>query len=77
MHPPIVIAKTRPRLKGDSIEYNTETIRLRVNSNVEYLLAQLPGLLVEPDGTMQWHRIPARWGLTAIPEMEIQPAYPS
>lgn len=51
----IVTARLRPKLKGDTIEYNTENTRLQLYSNVEDLLAELPGLHIDPDGTITYN----------------------
>lgn len=51
----IVTATTRPRMKGDTLEYNTEHIQLQPNAVVEELLRRLPGLHVEPDGTITYN----------------------
>jgi hypothetical protein len=48
----IVTAILRPRMKGDTTEYNTDNIRLRANANVEELLRQLPGLQVDANGNI-------------------------
>jgi hypothetical protein len=48
----IVTAKLRPHNKGDTMEFNTQNIRLRLHGDVEELLAQLPGLHIDPDGTI-------------------------
>lgn len=45
----------RPRLRGDTTEYNTSNIRLRVNANVEELLGRLPGLQIDADGTITYN----------------------
>ena len=45
----------RPRVKEDTVEYNTENFRLRMNANVEELLTQLPGLHIDPDGTIKYN----------------------
>ena len=45
----------RPRMKGDTLEYNTGNIILRPNANVEELLGRLPGLHVAPDGTITYN----------------------
>lgn len=41
-----------PLLRGDTIEYNTAYVRLRVNATVEELLHRLPGVQVDPDGNI-------------------------
>jgi len=45
----------RPHLHGDTTEYNTANIRLRVNANVEELLGRLPGLQIAADGTITYN----------------------
>jgi len=42
----------RPRLKGDTLEYNTGGVRLNRYANIEALLSRLPGIQVDPDGTI-------------------------
>lgn len=41
-------------MKGDTLEYNTEHLKMRHNAVVEDLLRRLPGLRVDPDGTI-WY----------------------
>ncbi|HEY4061157.1 MAG TPA: outer membrane beta-barrel protein [Puia sp.] len=41
-----------PRMKGDTLEYNTDGIRLKPNAAVEELLARLPGLQVDASGNI-------------------------
>lgn len=41
-----------PRMKGDTLEYNTANIRMRVNASVEELLRRLPGVEVDKDGNI-------------------------
>lgn len=45
----------RPRIHGDTIEYNTSSIQMRVNANVEELLGRLPGLRIDADGTITYN----------------------
>jgi hypothetical protein len=45
----------RPRIKGDTLEYNTGNIRMRVNANVEEMLSRLPGLRVESNGVITYN----------------------
>jgi hypothetical protein len=45
----------RPRLKGDTTEYNTEGIRLHQYANVEELLWRLPGLQIDRNGTVTYN----------------------
>jgi len=45
----------RPKLKGDTLEYSTENIRLQPNAAVEELLRRLPGLEIAPDGTITYN----------------------
>ena len=42
----------RPRFKGDTLEYNTGNIKLRLNATVEELLGRLPGLQIDADGNI-------------------------
>ena len=51
----IVTASLRPRMKGDTTEYNTEHIRLRPNANVEELLGRLPGLQIDANGNITYN----------------------
>lgn len=51
----IVTATLRPRVKGDTLEYNVERVRLPPNALVEELLRRLPGLQVDPDGTITYN----------------------
>lgn len=51
----IVTTVIRPRLKGDTTEYNTVSIRLRPNANVQELLGRLPGLQIGADGTITYN----------------------
>lgn len=51
----IVTATMRPRMKGDTLEYNTEHVLMRPNAVVEELLRRLPGLRVAPDGTITYN----------------------
>ncbi|HEV9037185.1 MAG TPA: hypothetical protein VGQ51_11210, partial [Puia sp.] len=51
----VVTATMRPRMKGDTLVYNTEHILLRKNALVEELLRRLPGLQINPDGTITYN----------------------
>ena len=51
----LVTAVLRPRMRGDTLEYNTENIKTRPNAVVEDLLRRLPGLHVDPDGTITYN----------------------
>jgi hypothetical protein len=51
----IVTASIRPRMKGDTLEYNTEHMQVPPNAVVEELLKRLPGLHVDPDGTITYN----------------------
>jgi outer membrane receptor protein involved in Fe transport len=51
----IVTATFRPRMKGDTLEYNTSAIRLRANANVEELLGRLPGLRIDNEGNITYN----------------------
>jgi hypothetical protein len=44
-----------PRMRGDTLEYNTSNIKLRPYAAVEELLAKLPGLRIQPDGTILYN----------------------
>jgi Outer membrane protein beta-barrel family len=50
--PAIVGAVLRPKIKRDTIEYNTEHIKLRPNAMVEELLQMLPGLQIDANGNI-------------------------
>jgi len=45
----------QPRLRGDTVSYNTTNIIMRPNASVEDLLARLPGLRIAPDGTITYN----------------------
>ena len=45
----------RPRIKGDTIEFNTEHALMQPNAVVEELLRRLPGIHVAPDGTVTYN----------------------
>ncbi len=51
----VVTAVLRPRMKGDTVEYNTEHIQVPPNAVVEELLGRLPGLQIGPDGTITFN----------------------
>jgi len=51
----VVTATMRPRLKGDTVEYNTEHVKMQSNSVVEDLLRRLPGLEIAVDGTITYN----------------------
>ena len=51
----IVTAIARPHIKGDTIEFNTQNIRMPPNAAVEELLRRLPGLQIDPDGTITYN----------------------
>lgn len=51
----IVTATLRPRMKGDTLEYNTDHIQLQRNAIVEDLLRRLPGLHIDPDGAITYN----------------------
>jgi Outer membrane protein beta-barrel family len=55
LKPVIVTAKLRPRMKGDTLEYNTEHVLLRPNAVVEELLRQLPGLQIDAQGNITYN----------------------
>ncbi|HWK02177.1 MAG TPA: outer membrane beta-barrel protein [Puia sp.] len=47
----VVTPKTvPPRMNGDTLEYNTAHMKLKVNANVEELLARLPGVQIDQNG---------------------------
>jgi len=54
---PVVVRpnEIRPRSHHDTIDYNTGSIQLRPNANVEELLARLPGLHIDPNGTITFN----------------------
>src|SRR5258708_1411442 len=39
-----------PKMNGDTLEYNTAHMKLKVNANVEELLARLPGVQIDQNG---------------------------
>lgn len=52
----IVTAKDiRPRLNGDTVEFNTAHIRMRPNAAVEEMLARLPGLQIDANGNITYN----------------------
>jgi outer membrane receptor protein involved in Fe transport len=51
----VVTAVMRPRMKGDTLEYNTENILMRPNSVVEELLRRLPGLQIDANGNITYN----------------------
>lgn len=55
LKPAVVTAALRPRLKGDTLEYNTEHLNMLRNTAVEELFRRLPGLQVAPDGTITYN----------------------
>jgi len=46
-------AKAPMTIKGDTIEYNTSSFKVPPGSTVEDLLRRLPGVLVDPDGSIK------------------------
>ena len=55
MKPAIVTATLRPRIKGDTVEFNTDKIRLYAHANVEELLNRIPGLQIDPEGNITFN----------------------
>jgi Outer membrane protein beta-barrel family len=55
LKPAVVTAALRPRIKGDTLEYNTESILLRSHAVAEELLRRLPGLHVDMDGNITYN----------------------
>ena len=51
----IISSLIRPHIKGDTLEYNTANIRMRINANVEEMLGRLPGLQVDPNGNITYN----------------------
>ncbi|HVU95514.1 MAG TPA: outer membrane beta-barrel protein [Puia sp.] len=51
----IVSSKPRPRVKTDTVEYNTENMRLRMHATVEDMLGRLPGLRIDPSGAVYYN----------------------
>jgi hypothetical protein len=51
----IVKAHLRPRIMGDTMEFNTNNARFRPNANVEELLGRLPGLQVDANGNITYN----------------------
>ena len=54
---PVIVRPTeiRPHIHGDTMDFNTGSIRMRINANVEELLGRLPGLHIDPDGTITYN----------------------
>src|SRR5271167_880389 len=52
--PAAIVNPSRPfvRLKNGTLEYSTAGIKLKTNASVEELLRRLPGVHVNPDGTV-------------------------
>jgi len=49
----IVTPKNPPmHIRGDTLEYNTSTVKMKVNATVEELLKRLPGVTVNQDGSI-------------------------
>jgi len=44
---------SRPTIRGDTLEYNTTRIRMNRYDNIQALLSRLPGVQVEPDGSIR------------------------
>lgn len=42
----------RPKLRGDTVEFNTANVHMQTNAVVEDLLQRLPGLRINPDGSI-------------------------
>jgi len=51
----VVTATIRPHIKGDTVEYNTDHLKVPPNAAVEELLKRLPGLQIDPDGTISYN----------------------
>jgi len=51
----IVTAVMRPKFKGDTLEYNTEHAKFSPHAMIEDLLRRLPGLRIDPDGTITYN----------------------
>jgi hypothetical protein len=51
----IVTARIRPHMKGDTLEYSVESVKMRPNAVVEELLLRLPGLQIAPDGNISYN----------------------
>jgi Outer membrane protein beta-barrel family len=51
----IVIAVIRPRIKGDTLEYNVEQMVMQPNAVVEELLRRLPGLQIDINGNITYN----------------------
>ncbi|HTR29175.1 MAG TPA: TonB-dependent receptor [Puia sp.] len=49
----IVTPKNPPmHIRGDTLEYNTSNVKMKVNATVEKMLKRLPGVTVNQDGTI-------------------------
>jgi len=51
----IVIAVMRPRMRGDTLEYNVENMSMQPNAAVEELLRRLPGLRIDFNGNITYN----------------------
>ncbi|WP_431211743.1 carboxypeptidase-like regulatory domain-containing protein [Puia sp. P3] len=55
--PPVIVSgpSGRPRVKRDTIEFNTENVHVRANAVVDELLGRLPGLHVDLNGNITYN----------------------
>ena len=51
----ITADQVRPRFLRDTVEYNTNHIRMNVNANVEEMIGRLPGLVVDANGSITYN----------------------
>jgi len=51
----IVTAVLKPRMKGDTLEYNTRNFRVQRNGAIEEMLRRLPGLQVDQNGVITYN----------------------
>lgn len=55
LKPVLVTATIHPHLRGDTLEYNSENIKMQPNATVEEMLRRLPGLVVDGNGNITFN----------------------
>ena len=45
----------RPQLRDDTVEYNTDNIKMQLNAAAEEMLGLLPGLMVDANGNITYN----------------------
>jgi hypothetical protein len=51
----VVTAVMRPRMRGDTLEYNVENMSMQPNAVAEELLRRLPGLQIDINGNITYN----------------------